>query len=146
MSIEEGTAAPGFSAQTDSGKTVSLSDFKGKTVVLYFYPKDDTPGCTTEACAFRDNLPAYDKKNAVILGVSTDDVSSHAAFKSKYKLPFALLADPDRTICRAYDVLKKEGGSAGRRTFVIGPDGRIRKIFPTVKVDGHFKEVLAAIG
>lgn len=146
MSIQEGEAAPAFTARTDEGKTVKLSDFQGKHVVLYFYPKDDTPGCTTEACAFRDSLADYAKKNAVILGVSTDDVDSHAGFKKKYNLPFTLLADPDGEVCRSYGVLKDQKKSANRWTFVIDPQARIKKIFPGVKVDGHAREVLDAIG
>lgn len=146
MSLKEGDKAPAFTAQTDEGKTVKLSDFKGKNVVLYFYPKDDTPGCTTEACAFRDHRPDFEKKNAVILGVSVDGVDSHTKFKNKYSLPFTLLADVDGKICSAYGVLKEGKKSASRWTFVIDPQGTIKKIFPQVKVDGHFQEVLTAIG
>ena len=145
MPVQEGDTAPGFAAETDEGKTVNLSDFKGKPVVLYFYPKDDTPGCTTEACAFRDGSADYAKKNAVVLGVSVDGVDSHVKFKTKYNLPFTLLADPEGKICQAYGVLKEGKKSASRWTFVIDPQGKIKKIFPQVKVDGHAREVLAAI-
>jgi peroxiredoxin Q/BCP len=147
-----GDQAPPFAAQTDAGETVALDDFRGKKVVLYFYPKDDTPGCAREACGFRDNYQAVLDRGAVILGVSADDVDSHARFKSKYELPFPLLADPDRQIIEAYGVWKERTASDGRTfmgiertTFVIDERGRVARVFPKVKVDGHTEEVLAAL-
>lgn len=147
-----GDQAPAFSAETDAGQQVSLSDFRGKKVVLYFYPKDDTPGCTREACSFRDHYQAILDRGAVILGVSADGVDSHARFKEKYGLPFPLLADPDRTIIEAYGVWKERTASDGRTvmgiertTFVIDERGVITHVFPKVKVDGHTAEVLAAL-
>ena len=148
-----GDKAPDFTLKDDQGKDVSLGDFKGKTVVLYFYPKDDTPGCTTEACGFRDDEKKFQKKNTVILGVSADEVASHGKFKTKYKLPFPLLSDPEKKTIQAYGVWKeksmygKKYMGIERTTFVIGPDAKINKIFPKVKVEGHAEEVevLAAI-
>lgn len=145
MSLSEGQAAPDFAAKTDDGRTVRLSDFLGKDVVLYFYPKDDTPGCTVEACSFRDNLPTFIGKNAVILGVSVDSAESHKAFKRKYHLPFTLLADVDGSISKAYGVYNDKWKTASRWTFVIDSKGMIKKIFPQVKVDGHYKEVLSTL-
>jgi peroxiredoxin Q/BCP len=145
MVLKEGDFAPAFEAKTGQGETVQLSDFKGKTLVLYFYPKDDTPGCTAQACSFRDNLSEFKKRNAEVLGVSVDDVTSHAAFKKKYSLPFPLVPDPGGAIAKAYGVYNQEKGYALRYTFIIDPQGRIKKIFPNVKVDGHTPEVLAAL-
>lgn len=146
-----GAKAPAFALADDTGKTVSLSDFKGKKVVLYFYPKDSTPGCTTEACDFRDNLNRLTKTGAVVLGVSADSVASHKKFKEKQGLNFPLLSDPDRKAIEAYGVWQ-EKSLYGRKfmgivrsTFVIGEDGRIAKVFPKVKVAGHVDEVLAAL-
>lgn len=151
LKLKEGDPAPDFTAVTRGGGTVSLSDFKGKSVVLYFYPKDDTPGCTREACAFRDHFAEFKKRGAVVLGVSTDPVESHGKFAEKFKLPFTLLADEDRKIVTAYGVWG-EKSFMGRRylgthrvTFLIGPDGRIRKIWPRVIPDGHAEEVLAEL-
>jgi peroxiredoxin Q/BCP len=147
-----GDNAPDFSAPDQNGNTVSLKDFSGKTVVLYFYPKDDTPGCTKEACGFRDDLSAFTGKNSVIIGVSPDDSKSHKKFVDKYSLPFTLLADPDKKICEAYGVWQEKSmygrKSMGvvRSTFVIGPDGKIAKAFSNVKVDGHVAKVLDSIG
>jgi peroxiredoxin Q/BCP len=147
-----GDNAPDFSAPDQNGNTVSLKDFSGKTVVLYFYPKDDTPGCTKEACGFRDDLSAFTGKNSVIIGVSPDDSKSHKKFVDKYNLPFTLLADPDKKICEAYGVWQEKSmygrKSMGvvRSTFVIGPDGKIAKAFSNVKVDGHVAKVLDSIG
>ncbi|MDQ7859767.1 MAG: thioredoxin-dependent thiol peroxidase [Armatimonadota bacterium] len=147
-----GDRAPEFSAETDAGTRVSLRDFRGKKVVLYFYPKDDTPGCTKEACAFRDNHRRVLARGAVVLGVSADDVASHRRFKEKYDLPFPLLADPERTIISAYDVWKektlygKTVMGVERTTFIIDEHGVITHVFPKVKVDGHVEEVLAALG
>jgi peroxiredoxin Q/BCP len=151
--LNVGDRAPAFAATTDAGATVSLQDFRGKKVVLYFYPKDDTPGCTRESSSFRDHYGVVTEKGAVILGVSADSVESHAAFKQKYALPFPLLADPDRTIITAYGVWKERTASDGRTfmgiertTFIIDERGTITHIFPKVKVDGHTDEVLAALG
>ena len=146
-----GDIAPAFSALDQNGKTVTLADFAGKTVVLYFYPKDDTPGCTREACGFRDEFAAFTNKNVVILGVSPDDPAKHTKFIAKYSLPFTLLADPEKTLCQAYDVWKeksmygKKSFGVVRSTFVIGPDGKITKVFNNVKVDGHIAKVLEAV-
>jgi peroxiredoxin Q/BCP len=146
-----GDKAPAFSVKDDAGQTVKLSDFKGKKVVLYFYPKDDTPGCTKEACNFRDGIAALKKRGAVVLGVSADSVESHKKFKTKFQLNFPLLADTERAIIEAYDVWKeksmygKKYMGIERTTFVIGADGKISHIFPKVKVDQHADEVLAAL-
>lgn len=147
-----GDRAPEFSALTDAGTRVSLRDFRGKKVVLYFYPRDDTPGCTKEACAFRDNHRRVVARGAVVLGVSGDDVASHRRFKEKYDLPFPLLADPDRAIISAYGVWKektlygKTVMGVERTTFIIDEQGVITHVFPKVKVDGHVDEVLEALG
>ena len=151
LELKEGGVAPGFSAATNNGSKVSLADFKGRNVVLYFYPRDDTPGCTKEACAFRDHFAAFRKKGAVVLGVSTDPVKSHDKFAEKFKLPFTLLADEDKKIVEAYGVWG-EKSFMGRKylgthrvTFLIGRDGRIKKIWPQVKPEEHAAEVLAAL-
>ncbi|MCL6488358.1 thioredoxin-dependent thiol peroxidase [Alicyclobacillus mali (ex Roth et al. 2021)] len=151
MALEVGVKAPEFSAESDSGEMVKLSDLRGKVVVLYFYPKDDTPGCTQEACAFRDLKARFEEAGAVIYGVSRDDVRSHAKFRDKHSLNFPLLSDPDGQICEAYDVLK-EKNMYGRKTigierttYVIDRDGAIAAVFPKVKVDGHAEEVLAKV-
>lgn len=151
LKLKEGDAAPAFTAQTSGGRTVSLADFKGRPVILYFYPRDDTPGCTKEACAFRDAYADFTGKGAVVLGVSTDTVKSHDKFAMKFKLPFPLLADEDRRIVEAYGAWG-EKTFMGRRyqgihrvTFLIGGDGRIRKIWPKVKPGEHAVEVLAAL-
>jgi len=151
LKLKEGDAAPEFSAATNHGGRLALADLKGKNVILYFYPKDDTPGCTREACAFRDHFGEFKKRGAVVLGVSTDPVKSHDKFVQKFKLPFTLLADEDKHIVTAYGVWG-EKSFMGRKylgthrvTFLIGPDGRIRKIWPAVKPDKHAAEVLAAL-
>jgi peroxiredoxin Q/BCP len=151
MTLKEGDTAPAFTAKTGDGHTTSLSDFKGKHVVLYFYPKDDTPGCTKEACGFRDQIKALEKAGAVVLGVSTDSVESHRKFAEKFELPFRLLADADRNIVNAYGVWG-EKTFLGRRylgthrvTFLIGPEGRIRKIWPKVSPGEHAGEVIASL-
>lgn len=136
--LKEGDLAPDFTVKDDASKSVKLSDFRGRTVVLYFYPADDTPGCTKESCSFRDHKASFDDRNTVILGVSPDGVDSHVKFKQKYSLTFPLLADTDRRIHAAY-------GVRNRSTFVIGPDGKIKKAFRGVRVDGHTEEVLAAL-
>jgi peroxiredoxin Q/BCP len=151
LKLREGDSAPAFTADTNGGGRISSSDLKGKTVVLYFYPRDDTPGCTKEACAFRDEFAAFKKKGAVVLGVSTDAGKSHDKFVAKYKLPFMLLADPDKQIVQAYGVwgqksfMGRKYMGTHRITFLIGPDGRIRKIWPSVKPAEHAQEVLAEI-
>lgn len=151
MPISSNQAAPEFSLTDENGKLHSLSDYRGKPVVLYFYPKDDTPGCTTEACNFRNDFPAYEKAGVVILGVSPDSQKSHARFIKKYSLPFTLLADEDHQVAEAYGVwgLKKFMGKEYygilRTTFLIGADGQIIKVFENVKPDGHSDEVLAAL-
>jgi len=149
--MKVGQKAPDFAAKDDAGKTVKLSDLKGKKVVLYFYPKDDTPGCTTEACNFRDEGAAIRKLGAVVIGVSADSAESHQKFKKKFDLNFPLLADTERKVIEAYDVWK-EKSMYGRKymgiertTFIIGADGKITHIFPKVKVADHSDEVLAAL-
>jgi peroxiredoxin Q/BCP len=144
MVLATGIPAPTFSAKDDAGNPISLADFKGKTVVLYFYPKDDTPGCTKEAQGFRDSYPEYQGKDVVVLGVSTDDEASHKLFKEKYGLPFKLVADPDGTITKAYDV--DGGGYAKRVTYIINGDGMIDKVYESVKTDSHAADILAEIG
>ncbi len=149
---QEGDAAPEISLNTDSGEHFELSALKGKNVVLYFYPKADTPGCTKEACAFRDDSKKFTKANTVIVGVSPDTSKAQAKFKDKFDLPFSLLADVDHKAAEDYGVWKeksmygKKYMGVERTTFVIGADGRIKKIFPKVKVEGHAEEVLAALG
>lgn len=148
---EVGEPAPEFTAKTDARTTVSLRDFRGKKVVLYFYPQDDTPGCTREACDFKDNLAVVHGRGAVVLGVSPDSVDSHAAFKQKFGLPFVLLSDEDKTIVNAYGVWKprvRDGQTimrTERTTFIIDERGMITHVFPQVRVEGHVGEVLAAL-
>jgi peroxiredoxin Q/BCP len=151
ITLREGQAAPKFKLPDDEGNMVSLSDFKGKKVVLYFYPKDDTSGCTAEACSFRDGSAAIKKKGAVILGVSPDPVKSHGKFRDKYELNFRLLSDEEKKVLTAYGVWQ-EKSMYGRKyfgvvrtTFIIDEKGKIARIFPKVKVTGHFEEVLAAL-
>ena len=146
ITLNVGDPAPDFTATATDGSTVTLSSFRGRqAVVLYFYPKDDTPGCTREACSFRDNIGQFTQKGAAILGVSTDGAASHQAFTQKFSLPFPLLVDENKAISRAYGVLNEEKGYAQRATFIIGKDGRIAKVFPQVQVDGHTAEVLSAL-
>jgi thioredoxin-dependent peroxiredoxin len=140
-----GSEAPAFKLQDQGGKWHSLSDYRGKWVVLYFYPKDETPGCTTEACAFRDNIFAFDKEGAVVLGVSVDDVTSHKEFAEKHSLPFTLLADPTKAVTKEYGVLTTYMGvmeMAHRETFIIDPQGRVAKRYESVNPDDHSKVVL----
>ena len=153
MALKEGTKAPQFTLTSNEGKPVSLADFKGKQrVVLYFYPKDDTPGCTVEACAFRDNIRKFKSKDTVVLGVSPDPVESHNKFIDKFKLPFQLLADTEKKVCNDYGVWVKksmygrEYMGVARSTFIIGTDGKIEKIFEKVKPEGHAEEVLQFLG
>lgn len=149
--IKEGTKAPAFTLPSDSGKDISLSDFAGKKVVLYFYPRDATPGCTREAEAFRDIAPQLKRLKAVVLGVSKDSVASHCKFRDKYALNFPLLSDADGSVLQKYGAWgeKKLYGKTSmgiiRSTVVIGADGKIAKHFPKVKVDGHADEVLAVL-
>ncbi len=151
LNLKEGDKAPSFTAISSGGNTISLSDFKGKNVILYFYPKDNTPGCTKEACAFRDEFQAFKKKGAVILGVSTDSLKSHEGFVSKFSLPFPLLADEEKQIVQAYGVwgekmfMGRKYMGIHRVTFLIGPDGKIRRIWPQVKPEEHAQEVLGAL-
>jgi peroxiredoxin Q/BCP len=149
--LKEGDPAPPISLPTDSGAPFELSSLKGKSVVLYFYPKADTPGCTTEACAFRDKTDTFTDADAVIVGVSPDTSQAQAKFKNKFSLPFTLLADSDHKAAEEYGVWKeksmygKKYMGVERTTFVIDKDGTIKKIFPKVKIDGHVSEVLAAV-
>ncbi len=140
-----GTAAPAFDLQDQTGKSHSLSDYKGKWVVLYFYPKDNTPGCTTQACEFRDNIFAYRSMGAVILGVSVDDVASHKTFSDQHSLPFPILADSEKKTATAYGTLTtyKDMVLSQRDTFIIDPEGRIAKHYVKVDPKGHSEIVLA---
>ena len=144
MALEVGTVAPNFTTTDDEGNTVSLSDFKGKVVVLYFYPKDDTPGCTKQAQSFRDNYSEYQGKDMVVLGVSMDDQASHKQFKEKYGLPFTLLVDSDGAITNAYDV--SGGGYAKRVTYIIDGEGKITNVDANVNTSTHAQDVLATMG
>ena len=151
MALEIGKKAPDFTLLDQDGSKVKLSDFKGKSVVVFFYPKAMTPGCTQEACAVRDHFAEFKKKGAVVLGVSPDPVKSHDKFVAKFKLPFTLLADEDKQIVQAYGVwgeksfMGRKYQGVFRVTFLIGPDGRIKKIWPKVKPEEHAEEVLAAL-
>jgi thioredoxin-dependent peroxiredoxin len=149
--VEVGSKAPAFSLKDQHGETVKLSDLKGKHVVLYFYPKDDTPGCTKEACGFRDEHAALKKAGAVVLGVSPQGEASHKKFSDKFTLPFQLLVDEDHSVAEKYGAWG-ERSLYGRKfmgilrsTFLIGPDGKVAKVWPKVKVEGHVDDVLAAI-
>lgn len=149
--LKPGDKAPSFTLETDRGERVALKDFAGKPVVLYFYPKDDTPGCTVEACEFRDAWTDVQQAGAVVLGVSPDDVASHVKFRDKFQLPFPLLADPEHTVAQAYGAWG-EKSMYGRKymgilrsTFIIGGDGRITHVFPKVTPKGHAAEVLEAL-
>ncbi len=149
--LEVGDEAPNFELASDTGEDVRLSDSKGRKVILYFYPKDDTPGCTTEACELRDRMPAIEEKEAVILGVSPDGVKSHQKFKAKYQLPFTLLVDTDHKVAVAYGAWgeKKLYGRRYegilRKTFLIDERGRIERVFENVKAKGHGDQVLGAL-
>ena len=142
--LQEGMSAPEFTLPSSEGKPVTLSQWRGTAVVLYFYPQDDTPGCTREACDFRDQWSALQARGAILLGVSADSPASHRQFQQKYQLPFVLLSDADGAVAHQYGVWN-EAGYARRATFVIGPDGRLRRIFPKVQVDGHAAAVLDAL-
>jgi thioredoxin-dependent peroxiredoxin len=149
--VSVGKTAPAFSLDTDTGERLSLKDLKGRPVVLYFYPKDDTPGCTVEACEFRDAFPRFKGTKAVILGISPDSVASHVKFKTKFDLPFTLLADPDHEIAEKYGVWQKKSMygrtymGIARTTFVIDKNGKVAKVFAKVKPKGHAEEVEQAI-
>lgn len=149
--LKEGIKAPVFSLPDQNGNKISLSELSGKNIVLYFYPKDDTSGCTKEACQFRDAFPKFKGVNAVILGISPDSVESHKKFEQKYKLPFRLLSDEKKSVLEKYGVWKEKSMygrkymGVERTTFVIGSDGKIKKIFNKVKVPDHDKQVLDAL-
>jgi peroxiredoxin Q/BCP len=149
--VEEGKPAPDFTLTSDSGEVISLSDLRGGPVVLYFYPRDDTPGCTAQACGIRDAWGEFERRGAVVLGVSPDSEASHTKFKDKYELPFSLLADPDHATAEAYGVWveKKNYGKTywgiERSTFVIDADGNVAKVMRRVKPDTHADAVLAAL-
>ena len=150
-SLTVGMMAPEFSLPSTLGRKVSLNEFRGKRVILYFYPKDDTPGCTMEACAFRDHLPRITSKDAVVLGISLDDELSHQRFAQKYNLPFALLSDVDAAVSRQYGTYKEKNlygrsyWGIERTTFVIDREGRVENVFRRVKVEGHAEEVMATL-
>ena len=150
--LNPGDQAPAFSAKNQNGETISLSDFAGKTVILYFYPKDDTPGCTAEACSFRDNYEALLAKGYVVIGISTDDEKSHTKFVNKYNLPFNLIADTDKNIVEAYGVWVEKSmygktymGTA-RKTFIINPEGKIAHIIEKVDTKNSSQQVLDLVG
>jgi peroxiredoxin Q/BCP len=149
--LKAGDKAPDFKLKSDAGETINLKDYKGKKVILYFYPKDMTSGCTAEACDFRDNIKKFEKKNTVVIGVSADDTESHVKFKDKYKLPFTLLSDESKKMIKDYGVWRekslygKKYMGIARTTFVIDEKGKIEKVFEKVKVDGHIKELLEVI-
>ena len=149
--VEEGKPAPDFTLESDAGDPVHLADLRGKPVVLYFYPKDDTPGCTTQACAIRDNYDDFEERGAVVLGVSPDDETSHVKFKQKHGLPFTLLADPEHQVSEQYGVWveKKYMGKTymgvERSTFLIDPEGRVAEVMRRVKPDTHADLVLDAL-
>jgi len=151
MPISANIPAPDFELPDETGTPRRLSDYRGKPVVLYFYPKDDTPGCTKEACSFRDDYSEYEKAGVVILGISPDSPKSHAKFKEKYNLPFTLLADEEHRVCELYGAwgrkkfMGREYDGVLRTTYLIGLDGTILKVFPDVKPEGHSQEVLAAL-
>jgi len=150
--ISEGNLAPNFTLESDTGETVSLTGFRGRPVVLFFYPRDDTPGCTREACAFRDAYAEFQERGAAIVGVSPDSADSHVRFRDKYSLPFVLLSDPDHEVAQAYDVWREKTMYGRRRmgilrsTFVIDGDGVVARAMYGVKPDGHADAVLSALG
>jgi len=150
-SLTVGMQAPEFSLPSTLGRRVSLSEFRGKRVILYFYPKDDTPGCTMEACGFRDSFPRIESKDAIVLGVSLDDELSHERFAQKYNLPFPLLSDKDAAVSRQYGTYKEKNlygrsfWGIERTTFVIGREGKVEHVFRRVKVEGHAEEVMATL-
>jgi thioredoxin-dependent peroxiredoxin len=149
--VDEGAPAPDFELQSDAGETVKLSALRGRKVVLYFYPKDDTPGCTAQACGIRDVYGEFERAGAVVLGISPDDERSHVKFKAKYDLPFTLLADPDHEVAERYEVWKEKRYmgrtymGVERSTFVIGEDGSLARVLRNVKPATHADEVLAVL-
>jgi peroxiredoxin Q/BCP len=149
--LKVGEDAPDFSLPSDTGKTIALKRLRGKQVVLYFYPKDDTPGCTKEACGFRDAIARIEKANTVVLGVSNDDLISHQNFSKKYGLPFTLLSDENAAVSKAYGVYKQKSmygktyWGIERSTFVIDERGKLKAVFPKVKVEGHVEAVMNAL-
>ena len=149
--VEEGSPAPDFELRSDTGETVRLSSLRGKPVVLYFYPKDHTSGCTTQACGIRDAWSEFERAGALVLGVSPDDVDSHASFRADYELPFRLLADPDHQVAQTYGVWAEKSRygrtymGVVRSTFVIGPDGTVEKVMHNVKPATHADDVLAVL-
>ncbi len=143
--VEEGKPAPNFELESDSGETVKLSDLRGKPVVLYFYPKDDTPGCTRQACGIRDTWGEFQRAGAEVFGISADTVASHEKFKEKYSLPFPLLADPEHKLGEAYGVAREGKNSYERSTFVIDAGGNVAKIMRRVNPDQHADQVLEAL-
>ena len=147
FALQEGQEAPDFTLLDQTGKPTTLSDQRGQWVVLYFYPKDDTPGCTTEACSFRDNIVALDQLDAIVLGISVDSVQSHKAFSDKFKLNFPILADDQLKVCSQYGTLKNYMGRklAGRSTVIIDPKGVIRKLYPSVKPKDHALQIHQAL-
>jgi peroxiredoxin Q/BCP len=151
MTIQANILAPDFSLTDENGTFHKLSEYRGKPLVLYFYPKDDTPGCTTEACGFRDQYQEYADAGVNVVGVSPDSARSHEKFKTKYHLPFTLLADEDHKVCEQFGVwgrkkfMGREYDGVLRTTFLIGPEGKILKVFESVKPDGHSTEILAAL-
>ena len=144
MPLNAGDTAPDFTVKDTNGNTVRLSDYAGQMVVLYFYPKDDTPGCTKQACSFRDNYTQYTSKNIPVFGVSMDDEASHQKFTEKFSLPFPLLADTDGAITKAYDV--DGGGYSKRVTYVIGADGKISKVYSSIQTETHAADILQDLG
>ena len=151
MKLKQSSKAPDFELLDQDGRLHKLSDYKGRKIVLYFYPKDSTPGCTIEACNFRNDEALYKKKGAVILGISTDDVKSHRKFADKYKLPFTLLSDPEKKVVNAYGVWKEKSFigrkymGTSRETFIIDEKGKIMKHFDDVKIKNHSKEIFALL-
>jgi peroxiredoxin Q/BCP len=145
VAVEEGAPAPDFTLMSDAREEVTLSSLRGQPVVLYFYPRDDTTGCTTQACGIRDAYDEFRDRGAIVLGVSIDDVDSHTAFKEKHSLPFTLLADPDKIAGEAYGVTQEDRETLRRSTFVIGADGTVKRALPQVDPATHADEVLAAL-
>jgi len=150
--LKVGDTAPDFSLPSGTGETLALKSLRGKQVVLYFYPKDDTPGCTKEACGFRDDITRIEPANTVVLGVSTDDLTSHQKFSKKYGLPFTLLSDENAAVSKAYGVYKQKSmygktyWGIERSTFVIDERGKLKAVFPKVKVEGHVEDVMNVLG
>ena len=148
--LKEGQVVKDFSLKDSEGKLHKLSDYMGKKVVIYFYPKDDTPGCTKEACAFRDDFKKYEGKKAVIIGISAENENSHKKFKEKYGLPFVLLCDPEKHVINEFGALKnsflgKKYSGIRRSTFIVDENGKLIKVFPDVSVEGHSEEILSCL-